>query len=107
MNRHMTVVLALVVLLAGGAAVQAHDGHVHKIMGTVTATEARRVEVKTPSGEVLSIAINEKTAVTRSKKKAAVADIKAGQRVVVDIGNGEDPLVAREIQLGATIAATK
>lgn len=80
----------------------AHDGHAHKIMGTVTARDDKHLEVKTPSGENLSIQINEKTLVTRAKKKIGLDQVIKGRRVVVDIGNGEDPLIAREIQVGAT-----
>jgi hypothetical protein len=83
-------------------AVFAHDGHVHKVMGTVTASDAKHFKLKTPSGEVLSIAVNAKTKVTRAKKKAPLADVQVGTRVVVEIGNGEDPLIAGAIQLGAT-----
>ena len=84
------------------AAVQAHDGHVHRIMGTVTARDDQRVEVRTPSGEKLSIALNAKTIVRRDKRKVGIAEVQTGRRVVVDIGNGEDPLIAREILVGAT-----
>jgi len=80
----------------------AHDGHAHLIMGTVTARGDKDVKVKTPSGEVLTIAITEKTAVLRGKQKVTVAEVEVGRRVVVDIGNGEDPLMAREIRVGAT-----
>jgi len=81
-------------------ALWAHDGHAHVIMGTVTARDAKHLEVKTPSGEVLSIAVTDKTMITRDKKKITFNDVQIGRRVVVNIGNGEDPLVAREIQLG-------
>ena len=81
---------------------RAHDGHAHKIMGTITARDEARIRVKTPGGEDLSIQINAKTLVTRDKRKVTPAEVQAGRRVVVDIGNGEDPLTAREIQVGAT-----
>jgi hypothetical protein len=80
----------------------AHDGHIHRIMGTVTARDAKHLEVKTPSGENLSIAINAKTTATRNKRKVSLDEVQVGRRVVVDIGNGEDPLIAGEIQVGAT-----
>ena len=89
------------------ASVYAHAGHVHKIMGTVMARDARHVEVKTPSGEVLSIAVNDKTSVVRAKKKITYDDVQTGRRVVVDIGDGEDPLIAREIEVGAARPAVK
>ena len=90
--------------LAAPLVAAAHDGHAHIVMGTVTVVDAKRLGLKTPSGEVLSIAITPKTSVLRDKKKAAVGDVQVGRRVVVDIGNGEDPLVAREIQVGVAAA---
>lgn len=100
MIKTLGVIVGLLVLSLGP--VLAHDGHAHKIMGTVTAVDAKHLEVKTPSGENLSIQINDKTLVTRVKRKIGLDQVKTGLRVVVDIGNGADPLMAREIQVGAT-----
>jgi hypothetical protein len=72
-------------------------------MGTVTAIDAKQFGLKTPSGEVLSIAITPNTSVLWDKKKAAIRDVQVGRRAVVDIGNGEDPLIAREIQIGVAV----
>ena len=105
MNRRWAIVALGVVLGVLPRVAAAHDGHIHKIMGTVTARDAKHLEVKTPSGENLSIAINAKTVVTRNKKKIGLAEVQTGRRVVVDIGNGEDPLIAREIQVGASLTA--
>lgn len=98
--------LALAALLIGIGAAAAHEGHAHIVMGTVTAIDAKHFELKTPGGEVLSIALTAKTKVVKEKKKAAVRDVQIGRRVVVDIGNGEDPLVAREIQIGVASASS-
>ena len=97
------IVLMLVASVLALTPLSAHDGHVHWVMGTVTARDAKHLEVKTPSGEVLSIAINAKTSATRNKKKVDLREVAVGRRVVVDIGNGEDPLVAGEIRLGAAV----
>ena len=99
------VIVAALAMGLAAPALLAHDGHVHTIMGTVTAVDAKVVKVKTPSGEVLSIAITEKTGVVRAKRKVAMAEVQVGRRVVVDIGNGEDPLIAREIQVGVAAPA--
>lgn len=99
MTRRIALVAAVTLVLATPA-LWAHDGHDHVIMGTVTARDAKHLEMKTPSGEVLSIAVTDKTMITRDKKKITFNDVQVGRRVVVNIGNGEDPLVAREIQLG-------
>ena len=105
MTRRIALMAAAVLLVT--PLVWAHEGHLHTIMGTVTAIDAGHVAVKTPSGEVLSIAITGKTAVVRAKRKVAIAEIQVGRRVVVDIGNGEDPLIAREIQVGVAQVAKK
>jgi len=104
--------LAVVTLGAGAIALffalpaaLAHDGHIHTVMGTVTAVDQKHVEIKTPSGEVLSIALNEKTTFVRAKKKIDPAELTVGKRVVIGIGNGEDPLIAGEIQIGEASAA--
>jgi stress response protein YsnF len=99
------VMMMLAVAVASPVAARAHDGHVHRIMGTVTARDAKHLAVKTPSGEVLSIAITDKTTALRNKKKVDLKEVQIGRRVVVDIGNGEDPLKAGEIHVGATTLA--
>lgn len=107
MSRQLTIGIFLLLALVAPARLRAHAGHSHTIMGTVVSRDVKALEVKTPSGEVLSIAITAETAVLRGKQKAAVTDVTKGIRVVVDIGDGEDPLIAHEIRLGAARAATK
>jgi hypothetical protein len=100
MRTALPLTLGVVVMLF--AAVAAHDGHAHLVMGTITASDAKHIELRTPSGENLSIAVNTKTVVTRNKEKVSLSEVQKGRRAVVDIGNGEDPLIAREIRVGAT-----
>ena len=104
MTRRFALSAALVLML-GTAATLAHDGHKHKIMGTVTALEAAKIDIKTPAGETLSIVVNDKTAIVRGKRKVALADIQVGHRVVVDVGEGETPLTAKGIQVGSAPSA--
>lgn len=106
MNRRWAIVALGVALGVLPRVAAAHDGHIHKIMGTVTARDAKHLEVKTPSGENLSIAITAKTVVTRDKRKISLTEVQVGRRVVVEIGNGEDPLIAGAIQVGASAPST-
>ena len=105
--KQQIVRLGLAAAFAMGAVMSAaaHDGHDHIVMGTVMAVDAKHLELKTPSGEILSIAISAKTSFVRDKKKVAARELQAGRRAVVNIGNGEDPLIAREIQIGASAAS--
>jgi hypothetical protein len=104
MSRRIAIAALIVATLSAGTAL-AHDGHIHTIMGTVMARDDKHLEVKTPSGEVLSIAINQKTTTVRDKKKVTFSEVQVGRRVVVGIGNGEDPLIAGEIQVGVAAPA--
>lgn len=83
------------------AQVLAHEGHDHKLLGTISEVAADRLVVKaTKDGALSTIAIVATTKILRGKAKVAVADLKVGDRVVVNIGNGKAPLSAKEIQLG-------
>lgn len=57
--------------------VSAHDGRIHKIMGTITARAAKHIEVKSPSGKNLSIAIAEWVGVEGDRRPAAVTKLTA------------------------------
>lgn len=107
MNKWKAMVAGAAIIALMVRPAQAHEGHIHTIMGTVMGRDAHSLQVKTPGGEVLSIAITDKTTVVRGKQKAAVADVQKGSRVVVEIGNGEDPLIAGQIRLGVAPAAAK
>lgn len=77
MSKRIILFAAAVVALTTGAA-WAHDGHVHRIMGTVMARDQRTIQVKTPGGETLSIAVNDKTVVARGKQKVTIAEVQKG-----------------------------
>ena len=107
MSRTLTTGILVLFALVASARLGAHAGHTHTIMGTVVSRGDKTVEVKTPGGEVLSIAVTQDTVVVRGKRKAGIAEVNTGVRVVVDIGEGEDPLIAHEIRLAAAVTAKK
>jgi hypothetical protein len=97
---------ALVAILAFPVVTRAHGGHVHKVMGTVTAHENNQLQVRTQDGKAVTIVLNDKTTVLRGKAKLDLTALKAGERVVVDIGDGKAPVTAREVKLGEVAPAT-
>jgi len=101
MNRR-TFATTLGLLLAPVASVLAHEGHDHKILGTVTEIAADKLVVKaTKDGALSTVAIVAATKITRGTKKAAATEITVGDRVVVNVGAGKEPLTAKAIQIGA------
>lgn len=99
-RRDFVTTLAFAALPA--ARLFAHDGHDHKLLGTVTEVSAEKLVVKaTKDGAVSTITLSAATKITRGKKALAVTDLKVGDRVVVNIGNGKAPLTAKAVQVGA------
>jgi hypothetical protein len=96
--------LALVALFAALAAgtVLAHPGHDHKIMGTIASIDGTKMVVTTTEGKEVTVQVTEKTRLRKGKLRGAPADLKAGVRVVVNVGNGSEPLTAKEVAYSVT-----
>ena len=101
MNRR-TAVLALALLASPLSPAFAHEGHDHKLLGTVSDVTADRIVVRaTKDGALATVALTRTTKITRGKTPLLPTDLKVGDRVVVNIGNGKEPLSAKAIQVGA------
>ena len=95
----LSLVLAAAVLTP--SFVVAHPGHDHKLMGTISSVDKNKVVVKTTEGKDMTFEITPLTTFKRGKNKGAQSDLKAGMRVVVNIGDGIEPLKAKEVQYSA------
>jgi hypothetical protein len=95
-----TMLVLAAALLAPSVAL-AHPGHDHKLMGTISSIDKNKVVVKTTEGKDMTFEITPLTAFKKGKAKGLAADLKAGMRVVVNIGNGVAPLKAKEVQYSA------
>ena len=83
-RRNWILGAALVAALAVPAALHAHAGHSHKVMGTVTAVTATQVELKDTEGKTVVITLDAKTIYRSGKVKADPTGLKVGTRVVVE-----------------------
>jgi len=103
MTRRLTIALITLIALAlaSGSVVLAHDGHDHKVMGTITMAAADHVMVKTTDGKDVMIHVTKDTKVARDKQAMKVQDIKVGTRVVVTAVTDKDQMRAKQIQVGA------
>ena len=105
MTRRFIPGAALAVALAIPGYALAHEGHAHKLMGTVTTLHENHLEVKATDGKTSTITLNEKTRILRGKAMVKVEELKAGERVVVTATettgkDGKATMVATEIRLG-------
>jgi hypothetical protein len=101
-------ILALTILALGsGARLLAHEGHEHKVMGTVTMAAADHVMLKDKDGNDVTVKVTKDTKV-KAKPAVKVEEIKVGTRVVVTAVEEKDKSMrAKTIEVGAVAAATK
>lgn len=109
MIRRLT--LALVALftftVAAGTVVRAHEGHDHKIMGTVTMAAADHVMLKDKDGKDVTVKVTKDTKV-KSTPALKVEGIKAGTRIVITATQATDKsFTAKTIEVGVATAAAK
>ena len=91
-------ILAVVLMIP--AAAWAHEGHAHKVMGTVTARQDNRVELKTPDGKTVIVTLSPKTTFARGKQKVDGTSVKVGERVVVEVAS-EKAMIATTVTMAA------
>ena len=94
-------------LLAAGP-VSAHEGHAHKVLGTVTTIHEHHLEVKDKDGKISTHQLDAKTKIRRGKGVAKLADIKLGDRIVVTTLESKDKagkVVKTVTQVDLSIAA--
>jgi lipopolysaccharide export system protein LptA len=88
----------------------AHDGHTHKVMGTVCAVDSNGLEVKATDGKTATLTLTESTKVVRGSTALKASDVRVGDRVVVTAADtkgkdGKTSHVAIRIQLGTASTA--
>jgi hypothetical protein len=102
-----SIVAALLAILVVGVPAFAHEGHVHKLMGTITAVHVDKshVEMKDNKGAAQSFYVVKETKIVKGKEAVALGDLKAGTRVVVEAKTTDGRLVASEVRVGGTTPA--
>ena len=108
MKRLSATVLAFAVLAIGSTVpLLAHEGHEHKVMGTVTMAAADHVMLKDKDGKDVMVKVTKETKV-KAKPALKVEEIKAGTRIVITAVEEKDKsMTAKIIEVGAAPAAAK
>jgi type 1 fimbria pilin len=105
MKQLLVAVLALSLLAS--AAPLAHPGHDHKLMGTITKIDGNKVSIKTTEGTDATFQVIPTTSFKRGKQKGIQTELKVGLRVVVNVGDGKEPLKAKDVQYAETATTAK
>jgi translation initiation factor IF-1 len=107
MKKNWIVVVALCGILVAPSIARAHEGHPHKVTGTVSSVEGNNVMVKTADGKTVMVMLDGKTAVTRGKAKLNATAVKVGDRVVAEGPEENEMIMAQRVKLGELAAASK
>ena len=96
-----SILIALALLTSGRSLpLYAHEGHSHRILGTVTTAAADHVVLKDRDGKDITVKVTKDTKV-KSKPALKVEHIKAGTRVVITATQEKDKsFTARSIDVG-------
>jgi hypothetical protein len=98
------VMTAALVIPATG---RAHEGHLHKALGTIASVQGEHVEIKTNDGKAITVMLDKKTKVTRGKEKLDATALKVGERVSVEYMESNKMLMAQALKLGTAQTAKK
>jgi hypothetical protein len=96
-------VVAVVFALLTVPVVRAHEGHEHKIMGTIAAIRAGALDIKATTGKTASVILTEKTKIVRGTAAVKAADLKVGERVVATATETkEKTMLAKDVRVAPT-----
>ena len=109
--RRALLALTIAAGLASAPA-SAHEGHEHKVMGTVCVAHVNSLEVRATSGKLHAVTVTENTKVVKGRTVLKASDIRPGYRVVVTATerkqkDGTTTLIASRIQVGLAPPATE
>ena len=105
--RRLPLLLTLALAAVFARPSLAHEGHSHaaKLMGTVKAVQAERVELTTKDGKTEAFYVRPDTKYLKGAAAASLADVTPGARVVVDVKVEGEKTVATMVKLAAPAAA--
>jgi hypothetical protein len=100
--KKMVLAAGLALGAAIAAPVSAHEGHAHKLMGTVTSvhTDTSHVEVKTADGKAADFYVTPETKYSSGGKAATSKDLTVGARVSVTTRMQGTKTFATEVKIG-------
>lgn len=105
--KNWIVAAVVMTALAIPAIGRAHEGHLHKVLGTIASVQGDHVEIKTNDGKSITVMLDKKTQVTRGKETLNATALKVGDRASVEYMEEKKMMMAHAIKLGTTTQAAK
>ena len=105
MKKWMISLMMLAFAVTTPSVTLAHEGHAHKVMGTVSSVDGKNLMVKTTGGKTVMVMLDAKTKITQGKTKLEAKALKVGDRVVASGPEEKGMISAETVKLGAAPAA--
>ncbi|HWK31862.1 MAG TPA: hypothetical protein VNR20_07210 [Terriglobales bacterium] len=106
MQKKWIVAIVLAAALVVPTLARAHEGHAHKVMGTVSSIDGKNLMVKTTEGKTVMVMLDAKTKITQGKNKVDVTALKVGDRIVAEGPEEKDMVTAATLKIGEAAATT-
>jgi hypothetical protein len=98
----------LALFIAAPSIASAHEGHAHKVMGTISSVQGTNLMVKGADGKEVMVMLDAKTKITQGKAKVeASSSLKVGDRIVAEGPEEKNMIMATTVKLGEAPAAAK
>jgi len=97
--------LIIAAVLVVPAVSRAHEGHAHKVMGTISSVDGKNLMVQTTDGKTVMVMLDAKTKITQGKNKVDASALKVGERIVAEGPEEKQMITATTVQLGTAPAA--
>jgi hypothetical protein len=94
------LLVAILAMAAGVARVPAHEGHDHRLLGTVTMAAADHVMLDDTARKPITVQVTKNTRVLRDRKPIKAETIPVGSRVVVVAVMEKNRYIAKTIDVG-------
>jgi len=106
MKHKLIAIIIAVSAMVVPSALSAHEGHAHKVMGTVSSVSGKNLMVKTTDGKTVMVMLDDKTKVTSGKDTVDASTLKVGDRVVAEGPEDHEMISATSVKVGAAAATT-
>ena len=100
------IVAAVVTLaMAVPVAVLPHEGHMHKVLGTVTDVDFPHLQIETKDKKSVTIMLDGSTVITKGTKKIKDIDIQVGDRISADYMEKGGMFMVHTLKVGVAAPA--
>lgn len=101
------LVAAVILALMAPSVASAHEGHMHKALGTVSSIDGPHVAVKTTDGKTITVMLDKTTKITRGSDQVDSSALKVGGRLSVDYMEQKGMMMAHAIKLSVATAPAR